>query len=112
MLLAMSVGIRDDMPSTAHSSVVLFCLSLRMTKQKIDLYVQVRLRSATASAQCDQSLLYAHWVAEISMYFQADRLDDARVDLSLRWAHQSNCWVCWSCLCLFELGSYVILVTA
>ena len=61
-----------------------------MTKQKLDLYVQLRLRSARASAQCDQSLLYAHWVAEISRYFQADRLDDAQADLSLRWPHQSN----------------------
>ena len=86
MLLATRVGICDDMPSTAHS-IVLFYLSLRMTKQKLDLYVQLRLISARASTQCDQSLLYAYWVAEISRYFHADHLDGAQADLSLRWAH-------------------------
>ena len=58
-----------------------------MTKQQLDLYIQLRLRSARISAQCDQSLMYAHWVVEISRYFHASRMDVAQADLSLRWAH-------------------------
>ena len=53
---------------------------------------QRRLRSAWASAQSDQSLLCAQWVAKDPRFLHADSEDcsdwaDAQADLSFCWAH-------------------------
>ena len=54
---------------------------------------QQRLWSAWASAQSDQSLLCAQWVAKDPSFLLADSEDsDAQADLSVRWAHMPFCW--------------------
>ena len=60
--------------------------------QQNDLRAQRRLRSAWASAQSDQSLRCAQWVAKDPRFLHADSelwsdWADAQTDLGLRWAH-------------------------
>ena len=70
-----------------------------MTKPKMWLCAQQRLRSAWASAQSDQSVRCQHEESfGTSSYFKlskdwSDWVDD-QADLSLRWAHLSFCWFC------------------
>ena len=60
---------------------------------------QRSLRSDWASAQSDQSLLFAQWVAKDPCFLHADSEDwsdraDAQADLSLCWAHMPFCRFC------------------
>ena len=68
-----------------------------MSKEQLDLYIQFKLRSARVSASMISLRCFAHWVTEISRYSHADCLDDAEADLSPRWAHKSECWICSVC---------------
>ena len=55
-----------------------FCVGIHLKRaascqnQQNDMCAQRRLRSAWASAQSDQSSLYAHWVAKDPMFLSAD----------------------------------------
>ena len=66
--------------------------------QQNDLYAQLRLRSAWASAQSDQSLLRAPWAAKDPRFCSCRQRRlwsdwaDAQADLSLCWAQKSFCW--------------------
>ena len=71
--------------------------------QQIDLCIQQRLGSASASAQSDQSLCFLHEETlgprlPIMALGTQRRLwsdwADAQADPSLRWAHRSFCWFC------------------
>ena len=66
--------------------------------QQNDLCAQLRLRSAWASAQFDQSLRCPHEETldpQLPIEHKVKTLirrADAQADLSLRWAHMSFCW--------------------
>ena len=87
------------MPVLLKTALSLIIWAATWQNQQNGMCAQRRLRSAWASAQSNQSLLFAwrklgslvtHWAHSEDWSDWAD----AQADLGLRWAHRLYCWFC------------------